>query len=40
MMPGDLIHDDAGLERAIDRQVASFRHTISTERIYRHALSR
>jgi choline dehydrogenase len=30
MMPGDQIHDDAGLERAIDRQVASFRHAIST----------
>ena len=30
MMPGDQIHDDAGLERAIDQQVASFRHAIST----------
>ena len=30
MMPGDQIHDDAGLERAIDQQVASFQHATST----------
>jgi choline dehydrogenase len=30
MMPGDQIHDDADLERAIDRQVTSFQHATST----------
>lgn len=30
MMPGDQVHDDAGLERAIDQQVASFQHATST----------
>jgi choline dehydrogenase len=30
MMPGDQVHDDTGLERAIDQQVASFQHATST----------
>jgi choline dehydrogenase len=30
LVPGDHIHDDADLERAIDQQVASFQHATST----------
>src|SRR6202020_2754609 len=30
MMPGDQVHDDADLERAIDQQVTSFQHATST----------
>ena len=30
LMPGDQVHDDAGLERAIDQQVTSFQHATST----------